>query len=72
MQRFLCRLTFDMSGSGKWAKPACDCPFDGRVRRRVVGGHDFEATKLNASLAKDSQSSFDDGLSDSHSFMSRP
>jgi len=26
-------LTFDMSGSHKWAKPACDCPFDGRVRR---------------------------------------
>jgi len=25
-------LTFDMSGSHKWAKPACDCPFDGRVR----------------------------------------
>ena len=30
---FLRGLTFDMSGSHKWAKPACDCPFDGRVRR---------------------------------------
>jgi len=29
---FLRGLTFDMSGSRKWAKPACDCPFDGRVR----------------------------------------
>jgi len=28
-------LTFDMSGSRKWAKPACDCPFDGRVRPAV-------------------------------------
>jgi len=28
----VCGLTFDMSGSHKWAKPACDCPFDGRVR----------------------------------------
>jgi len=30
-------LTFDMSGSHKWAKPACDCPFDGRVRARWKG-----------------------------------
>jgi len=32
---FLRGLTFDMSGSRKWAKPACDCPFDGRVRPAV-------------------------------------
>ena len=33
-------LTFDMSCSRKWAKPACDCPFDGRVRPRLtVSGH---------------------------------
>jgi len=29
-------LTFDMSGSHKWAKPACDCPFDGRVRAQLT------------------------------------
>lgn len=27
----LCRLTFDMSGSQKQAKPAFDCPLDGGV-----------------------------------------
>ena len=42
-KRFACEpglqfsaLTFDMSGSHKWAKPACDCPFDGRVRARCM------------------------------------
>jgi len=32
-------LTFDMSGSHKWAKPACDCPFDGRVRAHSSYSH---------------------------------
>src|SRR5687768_10129293 len=31
-----------MSGSHKWAKPACDCPFDGRVRRLVGHGPAIE------------------------------
>jgi len=35
-------LTFDMSGSHKWAKPACDCPFDGRVRP-LVDEHDGDS-----------------------------
>ena len=28
------RLTFDMRGGRKWAKPACGRPLDGRVRPR--------------------------------------
>ena len=30
-----CRLTFDMRGGRKWAKPACGRPLDGRVRRHA-------------------------------------
>src|SRR5216683_1539394 len=29
---FWLRLTFDMRGGRKWAKPACGRPLDGRVR----------------------------------------
>ena len=70
--RLLCGLTFDMRGGRKWAKPACGRPLDGRVRRLFGDAHDFDATKRSASLARDSQSSFDDGSSASHSFISRP
>ena len=31
------RLTFDMRGGRKWAKPACGRPLDGGVRRRLAG-----------------------------------
>jgi hypothetical protein len=34
------RLTFDMSGMWKRAKPAGTCPLDGRVRPIVSGGDD--------------------------------
>ena len=29
------RLTFDVRGGRKWAKPACERPLDGGVRRQV-------------------------------------
>jgi len=43
------RLTFDMRGMRRWAKPAGACPLDGRVR--ALGGegrHSLAATQHNA------------------------
>ena len=65
-------LTFDMRGGRKQAKLACGRPLDGRVRRLVADAHEFDATKRNASLARDSRSLLDATVSDSHSFISRP
>jgi len=41
--RCSCRLTFDMIGGRKWAKPACGRPRDGRVR--ALAGHGMYSQK---------------------------
>lgn len=50
-------LTFDMSGSHKWAKPACGCPFDGRARphlQRLGASRHFGKRRLIGKCANDS------------------
>lgn len=60
----ICRLTFDMSGRRQTAKPAVDCPLDGRVRRLA---HDSTRKPLAQCTVFQSSSGFEDMYFASHS-----